>query len=351
MKLTISLLLIILFPACGQFTAKKKYENAYNQFPEVKNLTGEAISIDTAVFRYPFRISIKEDIAIIMDLHNHDYFFHAFTYPAWDPIVSFGKRGQGPEEMLSAETFHFFSPDSIWTLDANKMEITRWELIPSASMAERIEVISIDKKIVRALDFFPMNPSFLIPDYMGDHRFHRIDNTGRYISSHGTIPSLTSYTDIARPALAQAWRSFIDYNPRKGILALATQLGEILEIYDLTEHNSKVISGPNGEPEFEISNNKGIPSGIMGFSDIQITDNYIYTVFHGRSFKSILLSQQNGEPLEDGGRYIYVFDLKGNPVRQYTLDRAIYGIHVNEDTRTITATDVNSNECIVQFQM
>ena len=28
-----------------------------------------------------------------------------------------------------------------------------------------------------------------------------------------------------RPALAQAWRSFIDYNPRNGILAVATQLG------------------------------------------------------------------------------------------------------------------------------
>ena len=30
-----------------------------------------------------------------------------------------------------------------------------------------------------------------------------------------------------RPALAQAWRSFIDYNPRNGILAVATQLGEV----------------------------------------------------------------------------------------------------------------------------
>ena len=38
-----------------------------------------------------------------------------------------------------------------------------------------------------------------------------------------------------RPALAQAWRSFIDYNPRNGILAVATQLGEVLEIYNLKD--------------------------------------------------------------------------------------------------------------------
>ena len=36
-----------------------------------------------------------------------------------------------------------------------------------------------------------------------------------------------------RPALAQAWRSFIDYNPDNGILAMATQLGEAIEIYNL----------------------------------------------------------------------------------------------------------------------
>lgn len=56
-----------------------------------------------------------------MDLHNADNYFHAFTYPNWKHIVSFGKRGEGPEEMLSAETFQFNSLDSIYALDANKM--------------------------------------------------------------------------------------------------------------------------------------------------------------------------------------------------------------------------------------
>ena len=53
-----------------------------------------------------------------------------------------------------------------------------------------------------------------------------------------------------RPALAQAWRSFIDYNPRNEILAVATQLGEVLEIYNLKDSTHVVCMGPHGEPEF-----------------------------------------------------------------------------------------------------
>ena len=99
------------------------------------------------------------------------------------------------------------------------------------------------------------------------------------------------------------------------------------------------------------SQSEGIPTGIMGFSDVHTTDHFIYTEFHGRSFKDIGQAYQRGEDIEDGGRYIYVFDLKGNPVRKYVLDHAIYGIDVDEDTGTILATDVNSNDPILSFKI
>lgn len=132
---------------------------------------------------------------------------------------------------------------------------------------------------------------------------------------------------------------------------MATQLGEVLEIYNLQDSSRTIKYGPNGEPVFQISQSEGIPTGIMGFSDVVVTDNYIYTVFHGRTFKEIANAMQEGEELEDGGRYIYVFDLNGNPVKKYILDRAIYGIDVNEDTGTILATDVNSDEPILAFKI
>lgn len=148
-------------------------------------------------------------------------------------------------------------------------------------------------------------------------------------------------------ALAQAWRSFIDYNSSNGILALATQLGEVLEVYNLKEGTHIVKFGPRGEPEFNQADGMAIPSGVMGFSDIQVTNKYIYAVFHGRSFKEIAKQQ----PLIDGGQYIYVFSLKGEPLVKYTLDRFIYGIDVNEITNELYAVDVNSNSPIVKYKL
>ena len=133
-----------------------------------------------------------------------DHYLHAFTYPEWKHVVSFGKRGEAPEEMLSAENIQFNSLDSLWTLDANKMEITRWKITPSTGSAERVEEIKLNKKLVRSLDFYAMESGFLIPDYLGEHRFWEVDNNGQPLQSKGKIPSETADKEISRPALAQA---------------------------------------------------------------------------------------------------------------------------------------------------
>jgi hypothetical protein len=42
-----------------------------------------------------------------MDLHGTDYFCHVFHYPGFRYFASFGKRGEAPEEMLSAENIRW----------------------------------------------------------------------------------------------------------------------------------------------------------------------------------------------------------------------------------------------------
>ncbi len=86
---------------------------------------------------------------------------------------------------------------------------------------------------------------------------------------------------------------------------MVTQLGES-EIYNTKENTHTVLYGPNGEPGLKASKVKASPTGIMGFSDIVITDKYIYSVFQGIRFKDKLASYQRGEKPEDGGRlYMY----------------------------------------------
>ena len=343
------LLLLTLLAACATATHEKGM--LYTDFPETKELSASTQVLYTALFRYPFRIRVQGDRAVVMDLHGQETFFHLFHYPDFSYLSSFGKLGDSPEEMLSAENIRW-NGQSLWTLDANKSELTRFGFDSSGDSLLRQETVGLDKDILRALDFVTYGDStFIIPDYSGDSRFCWVNREGKLLRKMGKIPS--SNEDAlknARPALAQAWRSFIDYNPENGVLAAVTQLGEVLEIYNLQDSTHVVRIGPHGEPKFQVSQGYGIPTGIMGFSDVQVTDSAVYAVFHGRSFKEIAQNARRGIHV-DGGKYIYVFSLTGEPLRRYALDHHVCGISVNEREGIILATDVNKDEPIIKYKM
>lgn len=69
-------------------------------FPQTIELKARVQPLDTALFRYPFRVRVQGDKAVVMDLHGTDYFCHVFHYPGFRYFASFGKRGEAPEEML-----------------------------------------------------------------------------------------------------------------------------------------------------------------------------------------------------------------------------------------------------------
>ena len=264
-------------------------------------------------------------------------------------IASLGRRGDSPEDMLSAENLRW-DGNSLWTLDANKSQLTRYGLSLSGDSLLREEVVSLDKEILRALDFVVYDDStFIVPDYSGESRFCWVDRKGKLLRKMGEIPSANEEALMqARPALAQAWRSFIDYNPRNGVLAAVTQLGEVLEIYNLKDSTHVVRIGPHGEPKFKVAEGYGIPTGIMGFCDVQVTDSAIYAVFQGRTFKDIAEAAQKGD-MTDGGRHVYVFSLEGEPLRKYGLDHVVYSVFIDKLDKIIIAMDVNMDSPILLF--
>ena len=258
------LVLLVIFTGCTSDLPKDRV--LYASFPKEETLHSKVIQLDSVYMRYPFRIHVSGDQAVVLDLHGSDVYCHLFHYPDFHYLSSFGRRGDSPEEMLSVETVKCID-GSYWTLDANKGELTRFEFVSDRDSLLRAEAISFDKdSILRALDFVAFNDTtFLIPDYSGDSRFCWVNRQGKFLKKSGTIPSSNEEAlKEARPALAQAWRSFIDYNPHNGVLIAATQLGEILEIYNLQNGSHKVCQGPKGEPEFKLAGGYAIQDEIKG---------------------------------------------------------------------------------------
>ena len=343
--LKVMLLFLPLLYACQ---SEKSDKTLYTDFPESIDLQASTIEIDTAVFRYPFRIRVHGDYAVILDLHNADNFYHLFTYPDMHYLTGFGKKGDSPEENLSGDDVRWVG-DTIWTLDANKRELAAYLFKDTLQTVEKIGV----SETIRPLNLAFINPSsYVIPDYTGENRFCWMNREGKIVQKTHTIPTEDEKSKTQNaPALSQAWRSFIDYNPQNNVLVAATQLGEVLEIYNIKDSISHIIQGPNGEPEFKISGSYAIPSGIMGFADVQVGKECVYVIFQGITFKEIGKFIQSGQERPNGGQYIYVFSLTGNPLRRYVLDRYIDGFYVDESRNMIVATDVNNDQPIVTFQI
>lgn len=308
-----------------------------------KKISGKVLSSGAVYMRYPFRVKQIDSTLVVMDLHGSDYYYHEFSYPGLKFKQSFAKPGIGPNEFLDAENIRIDKQGRFYLLDANKCLITVFDRNKTDTPAR----IKLSDKLIRTLDFDIVNDStFVVPDYTGKHRFNLINRKGQITRSCFTIPSKRN--KLSNVVLAQAWRSFINYNPSNGILAMVTQLGQVLELYDLKKDSIiNIVYGKAGEPEFINKGGYASPCGIMGYSDVYVGKDKIYAIFWGKSFKNI----ENEPNLKDGGNLLQVFDLTGKPLFQYVLDKYITGFTVDEKHNKIFALDINGNNPLVEYQL
>ena len=353
MKKVINLFVLLFLGGLYALTAiSTKIEYDEIIFPATEELQGQVIPLDTALFRYPYRLRMNKDRVVIEDLHGLDHFFHLFTYPDFRYLSSFGQRGQGPEEMITVDDCRWLG-NSFWGLDNVKSELVRWDLDESRTKMLRKERVKLDKATFRAFDFvFYENNSILIPNFSGDTRFCQVDRNGKLIKKWGEIPTENQKSLKEMPhAFGQGWSSFIDYSPKSETLVAVTQLGEVVEIWNTRKNTHLVLKGELGEPKFKISQDYAIPSGIKGYNDVQITERAIYTIFAGRSFKDVIGKSQRGINVPEGGKTIRVFNLEGEPLKEYKLDHSVSGIWVDEEIGKMWALDVNSDEPLVEYTL
>lgn len=321
----------------------------YTRFPQETELTGKSYTVDEAMLNYPFRIRVLGEYIYVMDLHATDNIMHIFNKTTMHHLHSFATRGNGPNEMIQAKNFYCHSHDSIWIYDMAKREVSRWSHDLGNDTITCAENIKLDKTIVSPFDFtLCSDTSFIFTDDSGVHRYIEVDMQGNPIRAFGSIP-LSEQARTNNPALlAQGWVSYLHYSPRHNILVSATQLGDVLEVCNRNTDSTTVAYGKTADPKFSPQGDYSIPIGLMGFGDVQITSNNIYTIFYGRAFRDIVRS---GAQTPDGGKYINVFDLNGNPVKQYILDREITGFYIDEAAHTLWGTDINNEEQIVLYHL
>lgn len=326
-------------------------ESSRSQVDDYPLLESVEIPIDTVLFRYATYFRVQGDIVVIFDLHNSDYYCHTFIYPDFKYISSFGKRGEGPNEILIADNIRWAGEEEMWVLDNAKNRMTRYSGIARGKMPRLEEHVKLEKTLMRALDFDVYNQNqVVIPDYSGEKRFSWVDlPSGKLHHKWMDIPMENKTILKNSPhAAAAGWRSFMAFTPNKKHLVTVNQFADRLDIYQVADGTLvTTIGSGNKEPRFEITpKGYGIPTGGICHYDVQVTNRYIYTIYDGRSFKE---TQGLGSGYKQGGQLLRIYTHKGELLKGYKLDRFITGIYVDETTGILYGLDVNADEQVVKF--
>lgn len=324
----------------------KAESQSHVKFPKTVLLSSKEMKIKDVYLKYPFRIRLQDSFLYVMDIHPSEYYCHKFEYPSLVYQQSFMKRGEAPEQFLNAENIRLDRHGVLWTLDANKRKIVR---IADNLTNSPSTTVHLDEKLIRTLDFDFFNDStFIVPDYTGEYRINMVNLQGEVVNRAFHIPIMNeSVKKSTTPlVLAQAWRPFLSYNSEYGILAMVTQLGQVLEIYDIKRESIvNIVKHKESEPQFINKGNYAVPTGIMGYSDVYVGQESIYALFWGSSFADI----KNGKIQKEGGNKVHVFTLDGTPKIEYQLDSYITGFHIDEKNKCIIGLDVNSNQPLKKY--
>lgn len=150
-------LLCVLFPLLVACTGQRHQQQVSSEsiieeaVRKGEVLKGEIVPIDTALFRYAYRMRVQGDKAVILDLHNADYYYHVFTYPDFQYQSSFGKRGEGPGESIYAANIRFAGQDTVWVLDDGKGRMYQYSGIAGGKTPKQEKDILLDEAEFKAL--------------------------------------------------------------------------------------------------------------------------------------------------------------------------------------------------------
>lgn len=288
--------------------------------------------------RFPHRVEIQNDILMLLDLASDSMFYHFFDYPDLKYLYSAGKRGQGDKEIILPTPFQIHD-NKAYLLDGARAKLYIYDYSHKDSI-RYVDSWNINENKT-TLDFVLLNDSNVIfQDFGGENRLIHASFAVR--KGLFTLPG--NENQQANADLAYIWRSYMAYNRNLEKLALATQFGDVIEIYDLRNGTSRLIEGAGGNPR----NDKG---RIEGYMDIKWNGNYIYALYSGRLQRDLIRKSEAGQKEPTGGNIIKVYNEVGDMISQYKLDKYINGFAIDSLNKRIIGVTSNLDNPILFFDL
>lgn len=277
----------------------------------------------------PVEIAFHENYLFV-----HDFFGEEGLIGVVDPskdskLFSFLNKGGGPDEVVSLSNLDVFkhkgqnlfgifdvNTKKYRSYNTDRILLNQTNLNPILEKAVKIPY-SINElhKTARgyvATGFFPdgkfalLNDSLELIQYVGQYRPQENKNVSKLLHAQANIGTSELSPDGKR-------------------LANVIFHAGIVELYTIDADTvMKQWEFVKNELEYSVKNSRQINNkGVEGFISVDVTDQFVFALYSGNTF--------NREEVATYGKYVYQFDLDGNLVEIYELDREVFNIDIDDN--------------------
>lgn len=338
------LILYIVLPilSCNQII-----DNPIQHFEKSPNKKLTPIrSIDLEEFEIlkPAQVFRMNDSYMIWDLTDE----RIFSLVNFDSkkVIKGIRRGSGPGEILSTISLQV-KDDKFLIYDADRRKLN--QVVVSADtilILNEVEEINFDTRL------FVINyqDSHMIANGLFEDAWLVTIQSDGEIISKVDFPTFEETDNTPKMELSMLYLSTHTANKpdNKKVIAVTQDFG-VISFFNyingsvLEEYKQLKYYGP----KFILPERGGIAwskEGLVGFCGLDCDDEYVYTIYSGRTYSEYGMESHHCENL-------LVYDWEGNPVKHYTLDIPLFSMKFDKEKNTIYGIGYNPEGVFVEYQL
>jgi hypothetical protein len=315
-------------------------------------LSGEVIATGDYLDQ-PGQLAVVGDRLVVLD--RSAPMVHVFAWADGTHLGSFGQKGQGPGEYQSARHVQADArnPRDAWIYDLGLLRMTRLRF-GQAPLPELQEVVNLHNGGGVLLHPVWLTDSTLVISAIAprhpDGRMLLADRTGQVVRTIGETPRHPGAASIPTTVLQHAYEGPVAVRPDRSRFAIATRLGDRLEVYGADGTRLAQVAGTTGFlPAFEAQKRgEGVSMALgddvrVGYVDLASTGDRIYALFSGA------VGMQGPDTF--AGREVHVFDWSGTLLSRMPLDAPVWNIAVDPGGRRMFGVRHDPEPAIVRFDL
>jgi len=344
--ITIILITIIISYSCQN----NKKEKKISEFPVKINLKGSKPSYNNKSGIYLSKMKILDSIIIASntDANTGDDYIYFFNKSTYEPILSTGKIGKGPKELTNPIRIIINKKKNcMWVFDLGKRKIWEYDIdsVMKRPAYKPHKYMELGSEMGMVYELTNWGDTIVMGDGKGNSLVKFAYNKGKTIKELGT--EHVEKGNKSERAYSKTLRKKMCVNDKHNRLILGYRYYNRLSVLN---NNGEVLWSIKGKDKFT-PRFKGLSptdSKVAYFSTVSF-DNYILGLYSGKKLGEF---ERGKFKLKfNYAEYIHVFNLDGEVLGKFELDREIYTMALDKENKKIIGFEPDKDNAFVIYDI